>query len=97
MLFFLLNKHRFLLILISVDNQSGHFQYRILLGFDNKIVGVIPVGQQVSGLLVVHAYVEIREHAWEEVVDLSGDIQDVTNSATNNNNKQQVSPLQMIS
>lgn len=55
---------------------------RVLLGFDDKVVRVVPVGQQVSGLLIVHTDVVIREHPREEVVNLSGNIQDVTNSAT---------------
>lgn len=54
----------------------------LLLGFDYEVVGVVPVGQQVGGLLVVHAHVEVWEHAREEVVDLSGDVQDVAHSAT---------------
>lgn len=55
---------------------------RVSLGFDDKVVGVVPVGQQVGGVLVVHANIVIREHPWEEVVNLSGDIQDVTHSET---------------
>lgn len=53
-----------------------------LLGLNNKVVGVIPVGQQVSGLLIIHTHVEIREHAGEEVVNFSGDIQDVSHPGT---------------
>lgn len=67
--------------------SAGRFTERsaflcFLLGLNNKVVGVVPVGQQVGGLLVIDAHVEIREHAGEEVVDLSGDIQDVTHPAT---------------
>ncbi len=40
------------------------------------------MGQQVGGLLIVHSDVVIREHPWEEVVNLSGNVQDVTHSAT---------------
>lgn len=54
----------------------------ILLGFGNEVVGIVPVGQQVGGFLIVHPHIEIREHPWEEVVDLSGNVQDVTHSAT---------------
>lgn len=54
----------------------------VSLGFDNEVVGVVPVGQQVCSILIVHTDVMIREHPWEEVVNLSGDIQNVTHSAT---------------
>lgn len=53
-----------------------------LLGLDKKVVGVVPVGQQVRGLLIIHTHVEIREHAGEEVVNFSGDIQDVSHPGT---------------
>lgn len=63
------------------SQKKGAFLW-FLPGFNDKVVRVVPVGQQVSGLLVIHAHVEIREHAREEVVNLSGDIQDVTHPAT---------------
>lgn len=55
---------------------------KVSLGFDNEVVGVIPVRQQVRGLHIVHPDVVIGEHPWEEVINLSGNIQDVTHSAT---------------
>lgn len=55
---------------------------RVLLGFGNKVVGVVPVCQQVCGLLIVHTHIEIREHPREEVVNFSGNIQDVAHPAT---------------
>lgn len=67
----------------------------VLLCFDDKVVGVIPVGQQVSGILVVHADVVIREHPWEEVVNLSGNVQNVANSATMETTHQILSVSQM--
>lgn len=79
----------------SPSPKKNRFIFYIL-GFDNEVVGLVPVGQQVGGLLVVHAHVEIREHPWEEVVNLSGNIQDVTHSATNTITRQ-VSPLLLIS
>lgn len=48
------------------------------LCFNNKVVCVIPVSQQISGLFIVDAYVVITECAWEEVVYLSGNIEDIT-------------------
>lgn len=59
-----------------------HQWFGVSLGFDNKVVGVVPVGQQVGSILIVHTDVVIQEHPWKEVVDLSGNIQDVTHSAT---------------
>lgn len=47
------------------------------LGFNDEVVGVVPVGQQVGGFLVVHAHIEIGEHSWEEVVNLPSDVEDV--------------------
>lgn len=79
----------------SPSPKKNRFIFDIL-GFDNEVVGLVPVGQQVGGLLVVHAHVEIREHPWEEVVNLSGNIQDVTHSATNTITRH-VSPLLLIS
>jgi len=58
---------------------------RVSPGFDNKVVGVIPVGEQVSCILIVHTDVVIGKHPWEEVVNLSGNIQNVTDSATKTN------------
>lgn len=49
-------------------------------GFDNKVVGVVPVGQQVAGVLVVNAYVVIGKDAREEVVNLSRHVQDVADA-----------------
>lgn len=64
-----------------VASQKKRVFLCFLLGLNNKVVRVVPVGQQVGGLLVVDAHVEIGKHAGEEVVDLSGDIQDVTHPA----------------
>lgn len=55
---------------------------RVSLGFDNKVVGVVPVGQQVCSVLIVHADVVVGKHPWEEVINLSGHIQNVSDSAT---------------
>lgn len=55
--------------------------WRSLLGFGDELVGFVPVLQQVGGLLVVHSDVVVLKHAWEEVVDLPGDVQDVSDSA----------------
>lgn len=51
------------------------------LGFGDELVGVVPVLQQVGGLLVVHPDVVVLKQAREEVVDLSGHIQDVAHPA----------------
>lgn len=48
-----------------------------LLCFNNKVVCVIPVSEQVSGLFIVDAYVVITESAWKEVVYLPGNIEDI--------------------
>lgn len=50
------------------------------LGLVDEVISLVPVCQQVRGLLVVHADVVIREQAWEEVVDFPGDVQDVINA-----------------
>lgn len=39
------------------------------------------MGQQVSGVLVVHSDIVVRKQAWEKVVDLSGNVQNKTHSA----------------
>ncbi len=51
------------------------------------------MSQQVGGLLIVHTDVVIREHPGKEVVNLSGNIQDVTDSATKNIHMLVFSPL----
>lgn len=50
------------------------------LGLVDEVISLVPVCQQVRGLLVVHADVVVGKQAWEEVVDLPGDIQDVVNA-----------------
>lgn len=50
------------------------------LGLVDEVISLVPVCQQVRGLLVVHADVVIRKQAWEEVVDFPGDVQDVINA-----------------
>ena len=49
------------------------------LGSGDELVGLVPVGQQVRGFLVVHTDVVVLEEAGEEVVDLPGHVQDVLN------------------
>lgn len=49
------------------------------LGSGYKLVGFIPIRQQVCGLFVVDADVVILKHAGEEVVDLPRYIQDELN------------------
>jgi len=47
------------------------------LCFEDEVVGVVPVGQQVGGLLVVDAHVVVAERPREEVVYLPGHVEDV--------------------
>lgn len=47
------------------------------LRFNNEVVRVIPVSQQVSGIFIVDAYVVITECAWKEVVYLPGNVKDI--------------------
>lgn len=49
------------------------------LGSGYKLVGFIPICQQVRGLFVVNADVVILKHAGEEVVDLPRYVQDELN------------------
>lgn len=49
------------------------------LGSRYKLIGVIPIGKQVSGLLIVNADVVVLKHTWEEVIDLPCYVQDVLN------------------
>lgn len=53
---------------------------RSLLGFGDELVRVVPVLQQVGGLLVVHSDVVVFKHSWKKVVDFPGHIQDVAHS-----------------
>ena len=48
-----------------------------ILGFGDELVGLVPVLQQVGGLLVEHPDVVVLKHRREEVVDLPGHVQDV--------------------
>lgn len=54
---------------------------RFSLGLGDEVVRVVPVGQHVRGVLIVHADVLVAEHPGEEVVDLSGDVQYEADSA----------------
>lgn len=49
------------------------------LGSWYKLVGVIPISQQVGGLLVVNTDVVVLKHTGEEVINLPRYIQDVLN------------------
>lgn len=51
---------------------SGHS-----LCLDDEVVRVVPVGQQVSGVIVIHTDVVVTEGPWEEVVNLSGHVEDI--------------------
>lgn len=51
----------------------------ILLCSGNELPGVIPVLQQVGGLLIVHTDVVVLEKTREEVIDLPRHIQDIAN------------------
>ena len=48
-----------------------------ILGFGDELVGLVPVLQQVGGLLVEHPDVVVLKHCREEVVDLPGHVEDV--------------------
>lgn len=58
-----------------------------LLGLINEVVRLVPVSQEVRGLLVVHADVVIREQTREKVIDFPGDVQNVVNAAGNEERK----------
>lgn len=45
-----------------------------------ELIGVVPIGQQVSGLLVINTDVVVLEHTRKEVINLPRYIQDVLNS-----------------
>lgn len=49
------------------------------LGSRYKLVGVVPISKQVSGLLVINTDVVVLEHSREEVINLPRYIQDVLN------------------
>lgn len=61
-------------------NQNFRSQFFYLLGLGNELVGVIPILQEVCGLLVIHSDVVILEKPGEEIINLSRHIQDVANS-----------------
>lgn len=50
------------------------------LCFNNEVVSVIPVSQQVSGIFIVDPYVVITECALKEVVYLPGNIEDIAHT-----------------
>lgn len=54
--------------------------WKTLLGFSNKLVGVVPVLQQIGGFFVVHSNVVVFKHPREKVVNLSGHVQYVSHS-----------------
>ena len=60
------------------------------LGLEDKVVGMVPVGQQVCGLLIIHTYVVVAECPREEVVYLPGHVEDVAHSG------ERVSPILSI-
>lgn len=55
-----------------VERRSGNS-----LGLDDEVVRVVPVGQQVSCVIVIHTDVVVTEGPWEEVVNLSGNVEDI--------------------
>lgn len=55
---------------------------RHLLGFGDELVRIVPVLQQVGGLLVVNSDVVVLKHSREKVVYFSGHVQDVAHSTS---------------
>ena len=55
----------------------------VSLGSEDEVVGVVPVGQEVSGLLIVYTDVVVGKRPWEKVIDLPGHVQDITNPVSN--------------
>lgn len=56
----------------NTSASSGHS-----LSLDDEVVCVVPVGQQVSGVIVIHTDVVVTEGPREEVVNLSGHVEDI--------------------
>lgn len=48
--------------------------------FSDVLEGVVPVLEQICGVFVIHANVVVVEQTGEEVVDLSGYVEDVTDT-----------------
>lgn len=57
--------------------QRQYFSSQHSLCFNNKVVGVIPVRQQVSGIFIIHTYVVIIERAGKKVIYLPGNVKDI--------------------
>lgn len=48
------------------------------LGFRNELVSVVPILQEICGLLVIYSDVMVLEKPGEEIINLPCNIQDVT-------------------
>lgn len=76
---------------IHVSRSRSRVQFvlrsRHSLGSDNEVVGLVPVSQQVCGLLVVHPDVVVGERAREEVVYFPGHVEDVAHTASRRKKK----------
>lgn len=68
--------------IVAGEEGGGAKVCRRLLGFGDELVGVVPVLQQVGGLLVVNSDVVVLKHSREKVVYFPGDVQDVAHSAS---------------
>ena len=60
-----------------MHKQHVFFPSKDSLCFYNEVVRLVPVSQQVRGVLIVDADVVITESAWKEVVYFSGNVEDV--------------------
>lgn len=57
------------------------FETYYLLCFRDEFVSVIPVSQEIRCLFIIYPNVMIFEDAWEEVIYLSSDIQNIPHPA----------------
>lgn len=54
-----------------------------LLYFINIFVGIVPMFQEISIIVIVHTDVHVVKGTGEEIIDFTSNVQNVTNSETN--------------
>lgn len=64
------------------STSSMTFSDGSLLRFHDEVIGLVPVGQQIRGLVIINADVVVGECAREEVVDFPSDVQDISHPET---------------
>lgn len=78
-----------------VARMRSHTKSRLpahLLGLIYEVVRLIPVGQEVCRLLIIHSDIVICEQTGEKIINFPGHVQNVVNAVENEKKKKVKQP-----